>query len=138
MGIKTRAEPSTFSIGALSQGTGVNVETIRYYERIGVLPSPPRTEGGHRVYGDRHLRRLNFVRRSRELGFSLDEVKRMLRLVDGGDVTVRASAGDCPGTRSGGSGQDRRPQADGEDTQGHRSPMRGWRDPRLPDHRRVV
>ncbi len=87
MGIKTRAEPSTFSIGALSQGTGVNVETIRYYERIGVLPSPPRTEGGHRVYGDRHLRRLNFVRRSRELGFSLDEVKRMLRLVDGGDVT---------------------------------------------------
>lgn len=74
-------------IGDLSKRTKVNIETIRYYERIGVLPPPPRTGGGHRAYGQDHLKRLNFVRRSRELGFSLDEVRQMLRLVDGGDVT---------------------------------------------------
>ena len=71
------------SNGTLSKATGCKVETIRYYERIGVLPSPPRTEGGHRAYGEDHLKRLNFVRRSRELGFSLNEVRQMLRLVDG-------------------------------------------------------
>jgi len=49
--------------------------------------SPPRTEGGHRAYGEEHLKRLNFARRSRELGFSLKEVRQMLRLVDGGSVT---------------------------------------------------
>ncbi|MFQ5764302.1 MAG: helix-turn-helix domain-containing protein [Rhodospirillales bacterium] len=87
MGINTHVERPPYTIGALSRGTGVNVETIRYYERVGVLPPPPRSEGGHRIYGDQHLRRLNFVRRSRELGFSLDEIKHMLRLVDGGDVT---------------------------------------------------
>ena len=75
------------SIGTLSKATGCKVETIRYFERIGVLPLPPRTEGGHRAYGEEHLKRLNFVQRSRELGFSLNEVRQMLRLVDGGDVT---------------------------------------------------
>lgn len=74
-------------IGTLSKATGCKVETIRYYERVGVLPSPPRTEGGHRAYSEDHLKRLNFVRRSRELGFSLDKVRQMLRLVDGGNVT---------------------------------------------------
>ena len=78
---------AAISIGKLSKRTKVNIETIRYYERSGVLPSPPRTRGGHRAYGEDHLKRLNFVRRSRELGFSLDEVRQMLRLVDGGDVT---------------------------------------------------
>ena len=80
--------PKPYStIGTLSKATGCKVETIRYYERIGVLPSPPRTEGGHWAYGEEHLKRLNFVQRSRELGFSLNEVRQMLRLVDGGDVT---------------------------------------------------
>jgi len=74
-------------IGALSKRTRVNIETIRYYERSGVLPPPPRTQGGHRAYDEDHLKRLNFVRRSRELGFSLDEVRQMLGLVDGGDAT---------------------------------------------------
>jgi len=78
---------SAISIGALSGRTKVNIETIRYYEKVGVLPPPPRTDGGHRVYGQEHVKRLSFVRRSRELGFSLDEVRQMLRLVDGGDVT---------------------------------------------------
>ncbi len=57
------------TIGGLSKRAGVNIETIRYYERIGVLPAPPRTSGGHRLYGEDHLKRLIFVRRSRELGF---------------------------------------------------------------------
>lgn len=74
-------------IGELSKLTDCNIETIRYYERIGILPKPPRTPGGHRDYDTPHHKRLNFVRRSRELGFSLDEVRQMLRLVDGGDVT---------------------------------------------------
>ncbi|MGH6943356.1 MAG: MerR family transcriptional regulator [Geminicoccaceae bacterium] len=71
-------------IGELSRRTGVNVETVRYYERIGLVPPPPRTEGGHRLYPGGHLKRLSFIRRSRELGFTLDEIRNLLSLVDGG------------------------------------------------------
>ncbi len=77
----TASRPSSLSIGELSRLTGVNIETIRYYERIGIMPVPPRTEGGQRIYGEDHLKRLAFVRRSRELGFSLDEVRALLDLV---------------------------------------------------------
>ncbi|MBN8945108.1 MAG: helix-turn-helix domain-containing protein [Rhizobiales bacterium] len=75
------------SIGALSQRSGVNIETIRYYERIGVMPSPARSAGGYRIYGPEHVRRLHFVRRGRELGFSLDELRGLLHLVDGHSFT---------------------------------------------------
>lgn len=75
------------TIGRLAKRTGVNLETIRYYERIALMPEPLRTEGGHRVYDREHLKRLGFIRRSRELGFSLDEVRALLGLVDGGDYT---------------------------------------------------
>jgi MerR family mercuric resistance operon transcriptional regulator len=75
------------TIGALSKRTGVNIETIRYYERIGMLPAPPRTAGGHRIYDRERAKRLGFVKRSRELGFSLDEIRAMLSLVDGGGYT---------------------------------------------------
>jgi len=75
------------TIGVLSKRTGCNIETIRYYERIGLLPDPPRTEGGHRDYDEDHLKRLAFVRRGRELGFTLDQIRGLLRLVDGGDFT---------------------------------------------------
>ena len=88
---------AAFSIGELSGRTKVNVETIRYYERIGILAPPPRTQGGHRVYGEDQIKRLHFVRRSRELGFALEGVKQMLRIIDGGDVTceqVRLIASD--------------------------------------------
>jgi MerR family mercuric resistance operon transcriptional regulator len=71
-------------IGALSRRTGVNIETIRYYERIGLLPEPPRGEGGHRVFAPAHRKRLAFIRRARELGFSLDEIRVLLGLADGG------------------------------------------------------
>lgn len=72
------------SIGAMSERTGVNIETIRYYERIGLIPAPPRSTGGHRLYQKEHLQRLSFMRRSRELGFSLDEIRTLLAMVDGG------------------------------------------------------
>lgn len=62
-------------IGELSNKTGVHIETIRYYERMKLLPKPNRTEAGHRVYGDHHLKRLSFIRRCRELDFSLDEIR---------------------------------------------------------------
>ena len=73
--------------GALAAQTGCNIETIRYYERIGILPPPPRSQGGHRLYGQPLVRRLNFVRRSRDLGFNLEEIRELLRLVDGGNYT---------------------------------------------------
>lgn len=71
------------SIGALSKQSGANIETIRYYERIGVMPAPARSAAGYRIYGSDHVKRLSFVRRGRELGFSLDELRGLLRLVDG-------------------------------------------------------
>ncbi|MEE8622708.1 MAG: helix-turn-helix domain-containing protein [Alphaproteobacteria bacterium] len=70
------------AIGALAERTGCKVETIRYYERIGILPEPARNLGGQRRYADWHLKRLNFVRRARDLGFTLDDVRGLLRLVD--------------------------------------------------------
>jgi MerR family mercuric resistance operon transcriptional regulator len=76
-----------FPIGILSAETGVNIETIRYYEKIGLMPAPPRTEGRQRVYDRAHLKRLNFIRRGRELGFSLDEIRELLGLVRGHDLT---------------------------------------------------
>ena len=75
------------SIGALSQRTGCNVETIRYYERERLWCLPGRTAGGHRVYGDEHVKRLSFVRRTRELGFTLDEIRGLLALVDKANFT---------------------------------------------------
>ncbi|HET6622079.1 MAG TPA: helix-turn-helix domain-containing protein [Dongiaceae bacterium] len=85
---KMRAGPTT--IGALSENTGVNVETIRYYERIGLLPPPPRSAGRQRIYGDAHCQRLVFIRRARELGFSLEEVRTLLGLGASHDMTCAA------------------------------------------------
>ena len=68
------------SIGELSRRSGVNIETIRYFEKVGTIAAPPRTEGGHRVYDEDHVRALGFIRRARELGFSPDEVRAILNL----------------------------------------------------------
>ena len=76
----TASRAAELTIGKLSKLTGVNIETIRYYERIGMLPLPPRTAGGRRVYDATHLRILAFIRRSRELGFSLDQIRALIRL----------------------------------------------------------
>ena len=74
-------------IGALAKSTNCKVETIRYYEKIGLIPEPARTDGGYREYRDAHLRRLVFIRRSRELGFTIEEIRALLNLVDGGSYT---------------------------------------------------
>lgn len=73
-----------YSIGELSRQSGVHIETIRYYEKIDLLRRPSRTLGGHRLYTDDALKRLTFVRRSRELGFTLEEIRNLLGLVEGG------------------------------------------------------
>lgn len=70
------------AVGDLARATGTKVETIRYYERIGLLPAPGRTSGNYRAYDRKHLNRLSFIRRARELGFSLDKVRELLRLSD--------------------------------------------------------
>jgi len=70
------------SIGDLSRATNTKVETIRYYERVGLLPAPARTAGNYRCYEFAHLARLSFIRRSRELGFSIGQVRALLSLSD--------------------------------------------------------
>lgn len=81
------------TIGEISKQTRCNIETIRYYERIGLLSKPPRTEGGHRLYDHEQIKRLVFIRRSRELGFSLDEIRTLFRLVDGQRYTCQEVKG---------------------------------------------
>lgn len=67
-------------IGEMSRRTGVKVPTIRYYEGIGLLPAPARTDGGQRSYDGSHLRRLTFVRHARELGFEVEAIRQLLDL----------------------------------------------------------
>lgn len=71
----------------LARRTGCNLETIRYYEKVGMMPDPPRTASGYRVYGESHVSRLRFILRARELGFSIEQVRGLLELVDGGTQT---------------------------------------------------
>lgn len=73
-------------IGALARRTRCNIETIRFYERAGVLPKPARTEGGHRAYSRSHVERLTFIRRARDLGFTLEEVRALLQLAEAPDA----------------------------------------------------
>ena len=73
-------EPVAITIGELSRRTGCKVETVRYYERVGLMPPAPRTAGRYRLYRDGDVRRLAFVRRARELGFTLDDVRTLLAL----------------------------------------------------------
>lgn len=70
------------TIGDLGKATNTKVETVRYYERIGLLPNPSRSTGNYRTYGATELGRLSFIRRARDLGFSLDQVRALLGLSD--------------------------------------------------------
>jgi MerR family mercuric resistance operon transcriptional regulator len=79
-----QTESKPMLIGKLAAETGVNIETIRYYERVGLLAAPPRTLGRHRVYTERDTQRLTFIRRSRELGFSVNDIRTLLDLSDNG------------------------------------------------------
>jgi MerR family mercuric resistance operon transcriptional regulator len=80
MRVITASRAETFPIGELSKRSGVKIETIRYYERAKMLIPPPRTASGRRVYDVTDLRILVFIRRARELGFSLDDIRALLRL----------------------------------------------------------
>lgn len=84
-------------IGELSRATGTNIETIRYYERIGLLPAPDRTAANYRSYGDAHRSRLSFVRHSRDLGFTIEEIRSLLDLSD--DPTRECDEADRIATR---------------------------------------
>jgi MerR family mercuric resistance operon transcriptional regulator len=73
----------SYTIGALAKAAEVHVETIRYYQRRGLLAEPPRPPGGIRRYGETHARRLRFIKHAQALGFGLDEVADLLALEDG-------------------------------------------------------
>jgi Cu(I)-responsive transcriptional regulator len=78
------------TIGHLARETGTKVETVRFYEKSGLLPKPTRTEGNYRSYDRGHLNRLSFIRRARDLGFSLDQIRALLALSDDGDRSCAA------------------------------------------------
>ncbi len=82
------------SIGKLANQTGVNIETIRYYERITLMPPPFRSEGRHRIYDETHIERLTFIRRCRDLGFPLEDIRSLLDMADNDDhcSTMRPKA----------------------------------------------
>ena len=82
------------TIGRLAELGGVNLETVRYYERRGLLPKPPRTQAGYRQFPPDTVQRLRFIKRAQELGFSLEEIRDLLalRVEPGNCVDVRARA----------------------------------------------
>lgn len=76
-------EAGTLTIARVAEGAGVGIETVRYYERRGLIRQPDRRNGAYRRYDMDHVKRIRFVKRSQELGFSLDEVATLLELADG-------------------------------------------------------
>jgi MerR family mercuric resistance operon transcriptional regulator len=91
--MRDRAMVKGMQRAELARRTGSNLETVRYYEKVGILPEPPHTAAGYRSYGIAHEQRLRFALRARELGFSLEEIRGLLRLVDQRDRPC-AEAGD--------------------------------------------
>lgn len=84
------AAENSLNIGALAKATGTKVETIRWYERVGLLPAPARSAGNYRTYAEAHLGRLSFIRRARDLGFSLDQIRALLDLAEDRDRSCDA------------------------------------------------
>lgn len=76
-------------IGQLAGRTHVNKETIRYYERLGLIPNPSRTEAGYRIYSAQTVERVNFIKKMQTLGFTLKEIDKLLAVVDRNDVKCR-------------------------------------------------
>ena len=76
---------ASYTIGDIADAAGVGVETIRYYERRGLVAQPPRALGGIRRYGGNHVHRIRFIKRAQALGFSLGEIETLLELEDGAD-----------------------------------------------------
>lgn len=82
MGQRDEETTPAFPIGLMAKRTGLSPEGIRFYEAEGLLPAPARSEGRRRMYSPAHLKRLAFIRRARDLGFTLDEVRALLQLAD--------------------------------------------------------
>ena len=76
------ANASFMTIGDLAAATNTRVETVRWYEKVKLLPKPARSAGNYRLYGPEHLRRLSFIRRGRDLGFTVDQIRELLALAD--------------------------------------------------------
>jgi MerR family copper efflux transcriptional regulator len=76
--------PRHFTIGKLADRAGVGIDTVRFYERRGLLPKPKRTASGYRLYDEASINRIRFVRRAKQLGFTLDEIEILLQLQDKG------------------------------------------------------
>jgi len=83
-------EKTNLAIGDLAKATGTKVVTIRYYEQAGLLPAPRRTDGNYRAYEADHLRRLCFIRRCRDLGFSVAQVRELLAMTENGKLDCYA------------------------------------------------
>ena len=88
---RTKERTKELTIGHLARETGCKVQTIRYYETIGLMPEPARTAGNQRRYDRRHMDRLAFIRHSRELGFSLDAIRSLMSLADDPDRPCEAA-----------------------------------------------
>ncbi len=73
----------TLTTGQLAKEAGVNIETIRYYERYGLIPEPPRRESGYRDYTPKYIERIRFIKRAQALGFTLKEISELLSVADG-------------------------------------------------------
>lgn len=84
---KVSIRMNRLTIGKVAERTGCNIETIRYYEKEKLLPPPERSVGGNRLYNARLIERLVFIRRSRELGFSMAEIRELLSIVDDHQVS---------------------------------------------------
>jgi len=88
-------QDAKYTIASLAQAAGVGVETVRYYERRGLIAQPARADGAYRRYGGDHVHRIRFIRRAQELGFRLEEIETLLALEDGTDRrTIRRIAGE--------------------------------------------
>jgi Hg(II)-responsive transcriptional regulator len=83
---------AVFTIGRLAQIAGVKVDTVRFYERQGLLEQAPRTAGGYRLYGTEQAQRLKFIRRAKALGFSLEDIAELLKLTEDGHDRARVKA----------------------------------------------
>lgn len=78
-----------FRVGEIAKKCNINKETIRYYERLGLIPEPDRTEKGYRMYSQQTVDRLNFIKRMQELGFTLNEIDKFLGVVDRDEAKCR-------------------------------------------------
>ena len=80
----------SLTIGKLAKRVGVKIDTIRFYERKGLMEAPARSEGGYRLYSVSDLNRLRFIRRAKQLGFTLEEIKLLLRLASNSESSCEA------------------------------------------------